>query len=113
MLQILFAGLILTVTLPTFASNWQRLKTQKSGGCMASYTAGMREIKRVDKTHVQVSTSRPADSQIAVLELNSSSSKDSLPTDGGNLDIFVEKTKTVNGTDNWRECAVDPRELTK
>src|SRR5437868_7537612 len=103
MKKIFFAiVVILSFSPKSKSANWQRAKM--GGTCTATYVMNMREIERTDAKKIKVSQNSLGFAAKGYIELNASSSKKDLPIFGEFLDIFVEKIKTSDGYDYWREC---------
>ena len=87
-----------------FSQNWMnRVGTKKS--CQPSYFMNMKVTKRISSIKVRVSQDSIGHSGVGFIQLVQSENKKLLPIVGKSfLDIFVEKIKTVDGYDYWKEC---------
>jgi hypothetical protein len=72
----------------------------------------MKVTERRDPKTVKVSQDSIGSSGVGFVELTTSFNKQDLPIFGkGFLDIFVEKKRTQDGYDYWKECVPEKSEM--
>lgn len=92
------------ITSSVVAQNWQS-KDRYPKSCKPTYYLNAKLIERSSPSRVKISQKSYGFAAIGFVDLTISSSKENLPIVGdGFLDIFVEKVKTEDGYDYWKEC---------